>query len=191
MAWRGRCNRNKYWGLPTPALRINSIERYRKAWWVFQDLARTAWLHQWFFPVCSGKVKDGSTYMVFISIKYIFQTKVAGIHQQLQLHRPDEYMLIPCYTCEDNQIQMIACRERRPLQYFHHIFLGIPTTRDDIRIRLALGQGFGLVLNEPILQEQALTGSRTTASTRGWKLEMCWSMPGFRFLAWLLKPKTS
>ena len=120
-----------------------------------------------------------------------FQSKVAGIHQQLQLHRPDEYMLIPCYTCEDNQIQMIACRERRPLQYFHHIFLGIPTTRDDIRIRLALGQGFGLVLNEPILQEQALTGSRTTASTRGWKLEMCWSMPGFRFLAWLLKPKTS
>ena len=95
---------------------------------------------------------------------------------------PHEYILIPCYTCEDNQIKMIACRERRPLQDFHHIVLGIPSTRDDIRIRLALGQGFGLVLNEPILQEQALTGSRTTASTRGWKLEMCWSMPGFRFL---------
>lgn len=59
MAWRGRCNRNKYWGLPTPALRINSIERYRKAWWVFQDLARTAWLPQWFFSWVFG---DGEGY---------------------------------------------------------------------------------------------------------------------------------
>jgi hypothetical protein len=85
MAWRGRCNRNKYWGLPTPALRINSIEDIERPDEFFRILLAQLDCPIDFFPGCSGTVKDidGSTYMVFISIKYIFSTKVAGIHQQL------------------------------------------------------------------------------------------------------------
>ena len=51
---------------------------------------------------------------------------------------------------------MIACREHWPLQDFHHIVLGVPPISDDVRVRLALGHGLGLVLNEPILQGEAM-----------------------------------
>ena len=97
-----------------------------------------------------------STYMVFIRSTYLLKQK---LHESINNHNPiiiQMNTLIPCYTCEDNQLEMIACREHWPLQDFHHIVLGVPSISDDVRVRLALGHGLGLVLNEPILQGEAM-----------------------------------
>jgi hypothetical protein len=74
MAWRGRCNRNKYWGLPTPALRINSIEDIERPDEFFRILLAQLDCPSDFFPRCSGTVKDidGSTYIHGFHIDQVY-----------------------------------------------------------------------------------------------------------------------
>ena len=175
MAGRRTCKRDKYLGFyhrrPWGSSPVKDIDRPDELVRIL--LAQLDRAVDFFLGVeWRCRVLMDSTYMVFIRSTYLLKQK---LHESINNHNPiiiQMNTLIPCYTCEDNQLEMIACREHWPLQDFHHIVLGVPSISDDVRVRLALGHGLGLVLNEPILGE-AMIWSRTTASTRGWKLEMC------------------